>query len=240
MKRTALVAGGTHGLGRIISVALQEHGHTVVAVASQDSEAVAGFRRSTGIPVRFWDAADIGACREGVAQSEREFGPLGILVNHPIVEPQWSATMTSDQWSRGVAFDLLSSFNMCCTLIHGMVAHGFGRIVNVSPLRGGRGQCGQTDSLNSAAGLLAFTSPFQCVGLGRNVTVNAIGPGCAGTGVAAIKTLPQAIRLSIVGAIPHVRLGSSLDVARAIIFLTDEEAGGVSNVLRPAQTELTT
>jgi len=80
--RTAIVTGGTRGLGRAICLTLQGEGHRVAAVYHGNDAAATEFHERTSIPVYKWDVADFEACASGVARVEAELGPVGILVNN--------------------------------------------------------------------------------------------------------------------------------------------------------------
>ena len=81
-KRTAIVTGGTRGIGHAISIALKNAGCTVAATYHGNDEAAKAFKEETGIHVYKWDVADYAACKAGVAEVEKEHGTTDILVNN--------------------------------------------------------------------------------------------------------------------------------------------------------------
>lgn len=82
MTRTAIVTGGTRGLGRAIATALKAKGYRVAATYHGNNEGARKFQSDTGIPIFKWDVADFEACRAGIAAVARELGSADILVNN--------------------------------------------------------------------------------------------------------------------------------------------------------------
>ena len=82
MSRTALVTGGSRGIGAAISVALKKAGYSVAANYAGNDEAAEKFKAETGIPVYKWSVADYDACVAGIKQVEADLGPIAVLVNN--------------------------------------------------------------------------------------------------------------------------------------------------------------
>ena len=82
MSRVAVVTGGTRGIGEAISKALKAEGYTVAANYAGNDEAAKKFNEATGIPVYKWDVSDNDACAAGLAQVEKDLGPVEVLVNN--------------------------------------------------------------------------------------------------------------------------------------------------------------
>ena len=227
MSRVALVTGGTRGLGRAIALALKAAGDRVAVVYHDHDEPARQFEQASGIHAYRWDVADFEACRAGVGQIERDLGPVDILVNNAgITRDATLHHMTPEQWSAVLHTDLDSMFNMSRNVIEGMRARHFGRIVNVSSVNGQKGQFGQANYAAAKAGILGFTKSVALEGAHANVTVNAVAPGYCETEMVA-SVAPKVLE-TIVAAIPVGRLGSPEDVARAVVFLTRDEAGFIT------------
>jgi acetoacetyl-CoA reductase len=227
MPRTAIVTGGTRGLGHAIALALKEDGHRVAAVYRSNEDAAKKFSEETSIPVYKWDVADFEACKTGIRQVESDLGPIEILINNAGITHDASLQrMSPEQWWAVINTNLGSMFNMCRNVIEGMREHGFGRIVNISSVNGQKGQFGQTNYAAAKAGVLGFTKALALEGARKNITVNAIAPGyCDTEMVAAVSA--DALK-SIVAGIPVGRLGSPLDIARAAVFLARDEASFIT------------
>ena len=80
--KTALVTGGTRGIGRAIALALQADGHNVIATYAANDQAANDFKSETGIDVAKWDAGNLQACVAGVKKIEEKHGGIAILVNN--------------------------------------------------------------------------------------------------------------------------------------------------------------
>jgi acetoacetyl-CoA reductase len=227
MKRTALVTGGTRGLGRAISLALHEAGHRVAAVYHHDADAAKRYTDATAIPSYRWNVADFQACHHGVLEVEHDLGPVDILINNAgVVSDAMLHRMAPEQWINVIQTNLGSMFNMSRNVIEGMRARQFGRIVNSSSINGRKGQAGQTNYAASKAGVLGFTKALALESASKNITVNAIAPGYCDTNMVA--ALPPETLQRIIAAIPAGRLGAPADVGRAAVFLASDEAGYIT------------
>lgn len=227
MQRTALVTGGTRGIGQAISVALHAAGHRVAAVYQSNTDAARAFSEASGIPVFQWDVSDFDACRHGVGQVAEALGPVDILVNNAgITDDAMLHRMSAEQWWSVINTNLGSMFNMSRHVIHGMRERGFGRIINISSINGQKGQLGQANYSAAKAGILGFTKALALESARKNVTVNAIAPGYCDT--AMVAEVPADVLKSIVDTIPVGRLGTPLDVGRMVAFLADDAAGFIT------------
>ena len=224
MGRTALVTGGTRGIGAAIATALRDAGYTVVASYHGNDSAAEEFRAATGIPVFKWDVADDEACAAAVAKITSAFGPVEILVNNAgITRDAMLHKLTSEHWRAVIDTDLTACFTMCRTVISPMRERGYGRIINISSINGQKGQLGQTNYAAAKAGLLGFTKALALESAAKGVTVNAIAPGYIETDMVA-DVSPKVLD-SIVAQIPVGRLGTSEDIASLVTFLCSERAG---------------
>jgi acetoacetyl-CoA reductase len=220
--RTAIVTGGTRGLGRAISLALHTEGHRVAAVYHGNDAAAAEFHDRTSIPVYKWDVADFEASKAGIARVEADLGPVEILVNNAgITRDVTLHHMSLQQWQEVVQTNLGSLFNMCRNVIEGMRTRKFGRIVNISSINGQKGQIGQTNYAATKSGILGFTKALALENARDGITVNAVAPGYCDTDmVAAVH--PDVLK-TIIAGIPAGRLGRPEDVARMVAFLTRDD-----------------
>ncbi|WP_332878484.1 acetoacetyl-CoA reductase [Massilia sp. S19_KUP03_FR1] len=227
MARTALVTGGTRGLGLAISTALGAAGFRVAAVYHHDTQAAQALAAEHGIAVFQWDVGDADACARGVAAVQAQLGPLDVLVNNAgITQDAMFHKMRADQWQAVLQTNLGSMFNMTRPVIEGMRERRYGRIVNISSVNGRKGQAGQTNYAAAKAGILGFTKALALENAARNITVNAIAPGYCDTAMAA-GVRPDVLQ-AIVAGIPVGRLGTPTDVARMVVFLADDAAGFIT------------
>lgn len=227
MERTALVSGGTRGIGQAISLALHAAGHRVAAVYQSNTDAARAFSDAHGIPVFQWDVSDFEACRNGINKVAETLGPVDILVNNAgITSDAMLHRMSPEQWWSVIHTNLGSMFNMSRHVIDGMRERGFGRIVNISSINGQKGQLGQANYAAAKAGILGFTKALALESARKNVTVNAIAPGYCDT--AMVAAVPPDVLKSIIDTIPVGRLGTPADVGRMVAFLSEDAAGFIT------------
>lgn len=235
-KRTAVVTGGTGGLGTAICIALARAGRSVIAVdLDGNRERLDGFRREVdGLDVTFAavDVSDFDACVEFVAGVERDRGGLDILVNGAgITRDVTLRKMQREQWQQVIDVNLGGVFNMCRPAVDVMVGRGFGRVVNISSVNGQTGQFGQTNYSAAKAGMHGFTMAMAREVARKGVTVNSISPGYCET--ALVTAMPQDILDGIVARVPVGRLGQPAEIARAVEFLTADDAGFITGANLP-------
>ena len=223
MSHTAIVTGGTRGIGAAVSVALSEDGHKVAATYAGNDEAAEAFKTQTGISVYRFDVADFDQCADSVSRIETDLGPVGILVNNAgITRDGTLHRMDFEQWNAVLQTNLSSCYNMCRNVIDGMRERGFGRIVNIGSVNGQAGQYGQVNYAAAKSGIHGFTKALALEGAAKGVTVNAIAPGYVDTDM--VRAVPEKVLEKIIATIPVGRLGYASDIARAVRFLVADDA----------------
>ncbi len=228
MARTALVTGGTRGIGAAISVALKEAGCTVAANYAGNDDAARKFTDETGIKAYKWSVADYDSCKAGVAQVEAELGPVEILVNNAgITRDGMFHKMTPQQWKEVIDTNLSGVFNMTHPVWPGMRERKFGRVITISSVNGQKGQAGQVNYSASKAGDIGFTRALAQEGARAGITVNVVAPGYIGTEmVMAIDE--KVLNERIIPQIPVGRLGTPEEMARIVVFLASDDAGFIT------------
>ena len=225
--KTALVTGGTRGIGRAIALALQADGHNVIATYAANDAAAHQFKTETGIDVAKWDAGHLHSCVEGVKKIEAKYGGISILVNNAgITRDAPLHKMTEEQWDDVLIADLKSCFTMTRSVIEGMRSRNFGRIINIGSINGQRGQFGQTNYCAAKAGMVGFTKALALESAAKNITVNAVAPGYVDTDMVA--AVPAEILQKIIAEIPSKRLGKPEEIAAAVRFLASDAAGFIT------------
>ena len=233
MGKTAIVTGGTRGIGRAITLALKAKGCSVAATYAGNDEAAAAFKAETGVHVFKWDVGDYEACKAGVAEVEAAQGPTDILVNNAgITRDGFFHKMTPAQWAEVMRADLDSVFNMTHQVFPGMRERGFGRIVNISSINGQKGQMGQTNYSAAKAGMIGFTRALAQEGAFKGVTVNAVAPGYIATDMVA--AMSEEVLKKITGQIPVGRLGTAEEIGDCVAFLADDNAGFITGAVLTA------
>lgn len=228
MTRTAIVTGGSRGIGAAISMALKNAGYKVAANYAGNDEAAAKFRDETGIAVYKWSVADYDACAAGIAQVEADLGPVDVLVNNAgITRDSMFHKMTPQQWREVIDTNLTGVFNMTHSLWNGMRERKFGRVITISSINGQKGQSGQANYSAAKAGDLGFTKALAQEGARAGITVNAVCPGYIATDM--VKAIDEKVLAErIIPQIPVGRLGEPEEIARIVVFLASDDAGFIT------------
>jgi acetoacetyl-CoA reductase len=227
MTRTALVTGGTRGIGRAISERLARDGYKVAANYAGNDEAAQRCAEELGVAVFKWDVGDYDACARGLAAVAEALGPVDVLVNNAgVTRDAMLHKMTREQWDEVIRIDLTSVFNLCRLTIDGMRERGFGRIVNISSINGQKGQMGQTNYSAAKAGMIGFTKALAQETARKGVTVNVVCPGYIDTEMVA--AVPEKVLEGIIATIPVGRLGQAREIAACVSFLASEEAAFIT------------
>ncbi|MDP2697231.1 acetoacetyl-CoA reductase [Thalassospira sp.] len=227
MTKTALVTGGTRGIGKAISIALRDAGFTVAANYAGNDDAARAFTDETGIATFKWSVADAGACADGIAQVVSKIGPVDVLINNAgITRDGFMHKMSVENWNDVINTDLNSLFYMSKPVIESMRERGFGRIVNISSINGQAGQLGQANYSAAKAGVHGFTKALAQEVARKGVTVNTIAPGYINTDMVA--AVPEKVLESIVAKIPVGRLGEAEEIAQTVLFLVGPHSGFIT------------
>jgi acetoacetyl-CoA reductase len=229
--KVAIVTGGTRGIGAAISRALANDG-AVVAAGCTGAGKAERFRseiEATGLPIELVEGniGDPDDCRRVVEQVVADHGRVDILVNNAgITVDKTVKRMTVDDWHAVLRVNLSGSFYMCKAALEHLVESGSGRIVNISSVIGQTGNFGQANYAASKSGLFGLTKTLAIEYAAKGVTVNAITPGFIETDM--VLAVPEEIRNQIITTIPVGRFGRADEIARAVRFLVDEDAGYIT------------
>ncbi|MED5548203.1 MAG: acetoacetyl-CoA reductase [Pseudomonadota bacterium] len=225
MTRTAIVTGGTRGIGAAISLALKSAGHTVIANYAGNEAVARTFAEETGIKVVKFDVGDADASAAGLAAAEQAAGaPIDIVINNAgITRDTMFHKMSAEQWRDVMRVNLDSMFNLTRPVIDGMRERGWGRIVNISSINGQKGQMGQVNYSAAKAGVIGFTKALAQETARKGITVNCVAPGYINTDMVA--AVPEKVLESIIAGIPAGRLGEAEEIGALVVYLCSEEAG---------------
>ncbi|MEX0703308.1 MAG: 3-oxoacyl-[acyl-carrier-protein] reductase [Planctomycetales bacterium] len=235
--KTALVTGGSRGIGKAIVETLAREGAKVAFVyhASRDAaEALAAEIRSKGGDAAAYqaDVRSSAAADAVVAQVLEAWEKIDILVNNAgIIKDGLLATMGPDQWRDVIETNLNSVYNFTHACVRPMMSARYGRIVNLSSVSAEFGNAGQANYAASKGGVEGFTRCFATEVARRGITVNAVAPGFIETDMTV--AVRNAAGDKIAKAIPARRLGQPQDVAEAVLFLAGDAASYITGqVLR--------
>jgi len=230
--KTALVTGGSRGIGRAISFRLASLGaHVVINYTSNEEaalEVLSGIEREggTGASLRF-DVSDSASATEAVKGIAAARGGLHILVNNAgVTRDGLLARMKEDDWERVISINLKGVFICTQAAIMAMMKQRWGRIVNIGSVVGSMGNPGQANYAASKAGIEGFTKSVAREVASRGVTANVVSPGFIETDMTA--ALPEKIREQLMAQIPAGRMGRADDVADAVAFLVSEGASYIT------------
>jgi acetoacetyl-CoA reductase len=227
MARTALVTGGSRGIGAAISKALKAEGYNVAATYAGNDEAAASFTEETGIATYKWNVASYEESAAGIAKVEAEIGPIDVVVaNAGITRDAPFHKMTPEQWHQVVDTNLTGVFNTVHPIWPGMRERKFGRIIVISSINGQKGQFAQVNYAATKAGDLGIVKSLAQEGARAGITANAICPGYIGTDM--VMAVPEKVRDSIIAQIPTGRLGEPEEIARCVTFLASDDSGFIN------------
>lgn len=227
MSRTALVTGGTRGIGLAISAGLKASGYTVAANYAGNDAAAKACEESTGISCFKFDVSDFESVGRGIQDIEADLGPIEVVVNNAGIT--WDAPfhrMSLEQWQKVISVDLDSAFNVTRQVWEGMRTRGYGRVINISSINGQKGQFGQVNYSAAKAGLIGFTKALAQEGAKKGITVNAICPGYIDTEM--VRAVPANVLENIVSTIPIGRLGKAEEIASMCVYLASDNAAFIT------------
>ena len=230
--KTAVVTGGSRGIGRAVCLELAAGGANVVlcyagneAAAQETVQAVEALgTKALAVRCDVSDAVQVDAL---VKSAVEVFGRIDILVNNAgITRDNLLMRMSEADFDAVVAANLKGAFLCMKAASRLMLKQRYGRIVNLSSVVGLRGNAGQVNYAASKAGIVGMTKSLAKELASRGVTVNAVAPGFIETDMTA--ALSEAARSAAQGSIPMGRLGGPEDVARAVGFLASDDAAYVT------------
>jgi 3-oxoacyl-[acyl-carrier protein] reductase len=231
--QVALVTGASRGIGRAIAMELAVQGASVVGTATAAAGAADIQQALDAAGLSGWGAVlnvtDAAACEGVVAEVEKRFGSVSILVNNAgITRDNLSMRMKDEEWDAVIDTNLKAVFRMTRLVMRGMMKARSGRIINITSVVGSSGNAGQANYCAAKAGVAGMTRALAQELGSRNITVNCIAPGLIDTDMT--KGLPDEQKATLLKAIPLNRLGQPEDVAHAAAFLASSKASFITGV----------
>jgi len=229
--RTAIVTGGSQGIGKAIALDLASQGVRVVVASLHPGKAEAAALEirekspeSLGVQADVSNAESVNAMVDLVFE---RFGRVDYLVNNAgITRDTLLMRMEDEAWKAVLETNLTGTYLCSKAVVRLMVKQKFGRIVNISSVVGAMGNAGQTNYAASKAGIIGFSKSLAREVASRGITVNAVAPGFIQTAMTDV--LPEKVRENLTSLIPAGRLGAPEDVAAAVRFLLSDSASYIT------------
>jgi 3-oxoacyl-[acyl-carrier protein] reductase len=226
--KTALIAGATGGIGGAIAASLHARGATVALSGTRkeklDELAANLGERAFVVPANLSDPESVAAL---VPAAEAAMGQVDILVNNAgLTRDTLAMRMKDEDWAAVLQVNLTAAFTLSRACLKGMMKRRFGRIVSITSIVGVTGNPGQCNYAASKAGLIGMSKSLAAEVASRGITVNCVAPGFIATAMTDV--LPDAQKEKLNAGIPMGRMGSSDDIAAAVLYLASAEAGYVT------------
>jgi acetoacetyl-CoA reductase len=231
-QRVAIVTGGARGIGAAITTALARSGVHVAAGYSRNAQAaeeLAGKLGAEGasVSVHQGNVGEPADCNRVVDEVMRLRGRVDYLVNNAgITVDKTMRKMTIEDWHAVLRINLSGAFSMSKAVLEHMIDRGFGRIVNISSLIGQTGGIGQANYAASKSGLFGMTQSLAREVARKGITANCVAPGFIETEMVA--AVPEEVLAKLLEGVPVGRLGQASEIARAVQFLVDDDAGYIT------------
>ena len=221
--KTALVTGGSRGIGRAIALELARAGARVTLSYRSGRDEAEGVAQEVGARAVQADVADPEQARRLVDES----GDLDILVNNAgLTRDGLIARMSDDDSSDVIETNLGGVFHTCRAAARGMMRRRSGSIVNISSIVGLHGNPGQTNYSASKAGIIGFTKALARELGNRGVRANVVAPGYVDTRLT--QAIAEEMRQLMLANTPLGRFGEPEDVAGAVRFLCSDDASFIT------------
>jgi 3-oxoacyl-(acyl-carrier-protein) reductase len=230
--KTALVTGGSRGIGKAVALALAARGADVgvtCLTGCKFAEDVRAAIRDLGRRAEYFahdvgDAAEVGRLAAEVKES---LGDIDILVNNAgITRDRSFKKMTQEMWDAVIAVNLTGVFVVTKQFIDGMADRGWGRVVNISSIVGEVGNFGQANYAASKAGVIGLTKTLAREYARKGVTVNAVAPGFIKTRM--LQDVPEKALEAVINMTPVGRLGEAMEVGAGVAFLASPAASYIT------------
>lgn len=225
-RKAALITGAGRNIGRAVTIALAQDGFDVAINGSSDraaAEAVAAEARAAGAKalVVMGDVGSRAECTRIAGEALAAFGAIDVLVNNAALRPEKAfLEITPEDWSRVMTVDLEAAVWLSQAVLPGMIAQGWGRIVNFTGMNAMQGYIGRAPVSVAKHGAWGLTKALAKEFAAKGVTVNAISPGP----IAADDDVPgvETHRHSYVAKVPSGRMGTPAEIAAVVRMLVGE------------------
>ena len=228
----AVITGAARGIGKAIALKFASEGADIAftdLVINEAAQETVAELEAFGVKVRAYasNAADFEETQNVVAEIEKEFGRIDVLVNNAgITKDGLVMRMAESQWDAVINVNMKSAFNFLHAVVPVMARQRGGSIINMASIAGQTGNPGQVNYSASKAGLIAMAKSVAKEMGGRGIRANAIAPGYVITEMT--EALPQSVRDEFVKMIPLGRGASVDEIASVALFLASDLASYVT------------
>ena len=230
-EKLVLVTGASRGIGRAIALKLGNAGATVIGTATSDEGAANISKIFTennilgkGMKLNVTDNEQIFDLLKNITE---DYGSVDILINNAgITRDNILIRMKEDEWNDIINTNLTSVYKMSKSVLRGMIKKRAGRIISITSVVGAMGNAGQSNYAAAKAGIMGFTKSLAREVGSRAITVNAIAPGFIETDMT--DNLPEDQKLALAAQIPMGRLGTTNEIAQAVLFLADDSGSYIT------------
>lgn len=227
--KSALVTGGTAGIGKAIACLYAKSGADVAIFGTNRERAEQVLKELEALKIDpaqkvcyfLVDVSKSKEVDETVTELLKDFGKIDILVNNAgVTRDGLLMKMSEEDWDTVLDINLKSVYNTCKALSRPMMKAKSGTIINISSVIGLTGNAGQANYAASKSGMIGFTQSLAKELASRGVRANCVAPGYIETQMT--ESLPLPVKEAILSKIPLSRIGQPMDVANAALFLASD------------------
>lgn len=230
--RTAVVTGGSRGIGKEIALRLGKTGFNIAVIYAGNVNAANEVCKEVlkfGVKALAYqcDVSNSAQVKEISEKIIADFGGVDVLVNNAgITRDNLALRMTDQEFDEVIAVNLKGVFNCTKNFMRPIMKSAAGRIINLSSVSGITGNIGQANYSASKAAVIGFTKTMAKELAGKGVAVNAVAPGFIDTDMTA--GLDEKIKEYVKSAVPFKRMGTATEVAAVVNFLASESASYIT------------
>ena len=227
--KSALITGGTAGIGKAIACLFVEQGADVAIFGTNAERAAQTVKEMEALKVHpeqkitsfLVDVAKSKPVEEAIQKTLTLFGKIDILVNNAgITRDNLLMKMSEEDWDLVLEVNLKSVYNTCHALVRPMMKARSGSIINISSVVGLTGNAGQINYAASKSGMIGFTKSLAKELASRGIRANCVAPGYIETQMTEV--LSPAVKEVVLSKIPLGRIGQPRDIAHAVLFLASD------------------
>ncbi|MEK9629612.1 MAG: 3-oxoacyl-ACP reductase FabG [Nitrospinota bacterium] len=230
--QTAIVTGGTRGIGRAVSEAFLKAGAKVIASYRSNEAEAQNFKEANSGHAECLDIHKFDVTRYEEVESffkeveDKHGAPQIVVVSSGIRADSIVGMMKTEDWNNVIDTNLTGTFNVCKLSVQCMMRQKYGRIITLTSPIGKFGFAGQSNYAASKAGQVALVKSLSKEVASRKITVNCVSPGFIDTDF--ISDLPDEQREAYKKQVPLKRFGSAQDVATPVLFLASRESSYIT------------